>query len=52
LSYFESFRDLAGSTLASKVIYPPDEIVVLSVLAGAEAFVDIAQFGESGAAGA
>jgi hypothetical protein len=49
LSHFEALQD---PTLAGKVIYPPDEILVLSVLAGAETFVDIARFGESGAAGA
>jgi predicted transposase YbfD/YdcC len=46
LSYF---KDMPDHRQAGKVIYPLDEILLLSllaVLAGAEAFTDIARFGE------
>ena len=43
------FKDLPDHRQAGKVIYPLDEILLLcllAVLAGAEAFTDIARFGE------
>jgi len=46
LSYF---RDLPDPRQAGKVVYPLDEVLLLSllaVLAGAETFVDIARFGQ------
>ncbi len=46
LSYF---KELPDHRQAGKVTYPLDEILLfslLAVLAGAEAFVDIARFGE------
>ena len=47
--FLEHFRDLPDPRQAWKVVYPLDEVLVLSlmaVLAGAEAFTDIARFGE------
>jgi hypothetical protein len=47
--FLEHFRDLPDVRQPSKVIYPLDEILLLSllaVLAGAETFVDIARFGD------
>ena len=46
LSYF---NDITDSRQAGKVVYPLDEVLMLSllaVLAGAETFTDIARFGE------
>jgi len=43
------FKDLPDHRQPGKVIYPLDEILLLcllAVLAGAEAFTDIARFGE------
>ena len=43
------FQDLPDSRQAGKVVYPLDEVLLLSllaVLAGAEAFTDIARFGQ------
>ncbi len=45
----EHFQDLRDSRQPSKVVYPLDEVLLLSlvaVLAGAEAFTDIARFGQ------
>ena len=47
--FLEHFRDLPDVRQSSKVIYPLDEVLLLSllaVLAGAETFVDIARFGD------
>jgi predicted transposase YbfD/YdcC len=47
--FLEYFRDLPDVRQSSKVIYPLDEVLLLSllaVLAGAETFVDIARFGD------
>ena len=47
--FLEHFRDLPDVRQFSKVIYPLDEVLLLSllaVLAGAETFVDIARFGD------
>jgi DDE_Tnp_1-associated/Transposase DDE domain len=47
--FLEHFRDLPDVRQPSKVIYPLDEVLLLSllaVLAGAETFVDIARFGD------
>jgi predicted transposase YbfD/YdcC len=46
--FLEYFRDLPDPRQAGKVVYPLDEILLLcllSVLAGAETFTDIARFG-------
>ena len=46
--FLEYFRDLPDARQSAKVIYPLDEVLLLSllaVLAGAETFVDIARFG-------
>jgi DDE_Tnp_1-associated len=43
------FKDMPDRRQAGKVVYPLDEILLLcllAVLAGAEAFTDIARFGE------
>lgn len=43
------FQDLPDARQAAKVVYPLDEVLLLSllaVLAGAEAFTDIARFGQ------
>jgi hypothetical protein len=43
------FKDMPDRRQAGKVVYPFDEILLLcllAVLAGAEAFTDIARFGE------
>ena len=43
------FNDMPDPRQAVKVVYPLDEVLLLSllaVLAGAEAFTDIARFGE------
>ena len=48
LVFLEYFEDLADPRQRGKVIYPLDEVLLLSllaVLAGAETFVDIARFG-------
>jgi len=45
----EHFQDLPDGRQAAKVVYPLDEVLLLSllaVLAGAEAFTDIARFGQ------
>ena len=47
--FLSHFKALEDPRQAGKVLYPPDEILllcVLAVLAGAETFVDIARFGE------
>ena len=47
--FLEHFRDLPDVRQSSKVIYPLEEVLLLSllaVLAGAETFVDIARFGD------
>ena len=47
--FLEHFRDLPDVRQSSKVMYPLDEVLLLSllaVLAGAETFVDIARFGD------
>lgn len=46
--FLEYFRDLPDPRQAGKVVYPLDEVLLLcllAVLAGAEAFTDIARFG-------
>jgi hypothetical protein len=46
--FLEYFRDLPDVRQSAKVMYPLDEVLLLSllaVLAGAETFVDIARFG-------
>ena len=46
--FLDHFRDLPDPRQAGKVVYPLDEVLLLSllaVLAGAEAFTDIARFG-------
>jgi len=48
LVFLEHFRDLPDPRQAGKVVYPLDEVLLLcllAVLAGAEAFTDIARFG-------
>lgn len=48
--FLEYFRDIPDHRQRGKVIYPLDEVLLLSllaVLAGAETFVDIARFGEA-----
>src|SRR6201993_2368922 len=47
--FLHYFKDMPDRRQAGKVIYPLDEVLLLSllaVLAGAETFVDIARFGE------
>jgi len=47
--FLRYFKDLPDSRQAAKVVYPLDEVLLLSllaVLAGAETIVDIARFGE------
>ena len=47
--FLEYFKDLPDPRQQGKVVYPLDEVLLLSllgVLAGAEAFTDIARFGE------
>ena len=44
--FLNHFKDLPDPRQLGKVIYPLDEVLLLCVLAGAEAFVDIARFGE------
>ena len=47
--FLEHFRDLPDVRQSAKVMYPLDEVLLLSllaVLAGAERFVDIARFGD------
>ncbi len=47
--FLEHFQDLPDPRQQGKVVYPLDEVLLLSllaVLAGAEAFTDIARFGE------
>ena len=47
--FLDHFKDLPDPRQLGKVIYPLDEVLLLcllAVLAGAEAFVDIARFGE------
>lgn len=47
--FLSHFRDLPDNRQAGKVIYPLDEVLLLALLAtlaGAEAFTDIARFGE------
>jgi len=47
--FLNHFKDLPDPRQLGKVIYPLDEVLLLcllAVLAGAEAFVDIARFGE------
>jgi predicted transposase YbfD/YdcC len=47
--FLEHFQDLPDVRQAGKVMYPLDEVLLLSllaVLAGAETFVDIARFGD------
>jgi predicted transposase YbfD/YdcC len=47
--FLSHFRDLPDRRQAGKVIYPLDEVLLLALLAtlaGAEAFTDIARFGE------
>src|SRR5471030_1139625 len=48
-SFLHHFKDLPDHRQASKVDYPLPEVlllILLAVLAGAEAFTDIARFGE------
>ncbi len=48
LVFLEHFRDLPDPRQAGKVVYPLEEVLLLcllAVLAGAEAFTDIARFG-------
>jgi len=48
--FLEYFRDIPDHRQRSKVVYPLDEVLLLSllaVLAGAETFVDITRFGEA-----
>ena len=48
--FLEHFRDIPDHRQSSKVVYPLDEVLLLSllaVLAGAETFVDITRFGEA-----
>ena len=48
--FLEHFRDIPDHRQPSKVVYPLDEVLLLSllaVLAGAETFVDITRFGEA-----
>jgi hypothetical protein len=48
--FLEHFADLPDPRQLIKVIYPLDEVLLLSllaVLAGAETFTDIARFGEN-----
>src|SRR5271168_5129777 len=47
--FLQYFRDMPDSRQSGKVIYPLDEILLLcllAVLAGSEAFTEIARFGE------
>jgi hypothetical protein len=47
--FLRYFKDLPDSRQAAKVVYPLDEVLLLSllaVLAGAETIVDIARFGK------
>jgi DDE_Tnp_1-associated len=47
--FLNHFRDLPDPREAGKVLYPLDEVLLwslLTVLAGAETFVDIARFGQ------
>jgi hypothetical protein len=47
--FLSHFKDLRDSRQPGKVIYPLDEVLLLALLAtlaGAEAFTDIARFGE------
>lgn len=49
VAFLEHFQDLPDARQAAKVVYPLDEVLLLSllaVLAGSEAFTDIARFGE------
>lgn len=49
VSFLEHFQALPDARQAAKVVYPLDEVLLLSllaVLAGAEAFTDIARFGQ------
>src|ERR1700684_1412207 len=48
-AFLDYFKDLPDHRQAGKVVYPLDEVLLLSllaVLAGAEAFTDIARFGK------
>ncbi len=48
-AFLDHFKDLPDRRQAGKVMYPLDEVLLLSllaVLAGAEGFTDIARFGE------
>ena len=47
--FLRYFKDMPDPRQAGKVIYPLDEVLLLSLLAvlgGAETFTDIARFGE------
>jgi predicted transposase YbfD/YdcC len=49
VAFLEQFQHLPDHRQAGKVVYPLDEVLLLSllaVLAGAEAFTDIARFGQ------
>lgn len=49
VAFLEHFQSLPDARQAAKVVYPLDEVLLLSllaVLAGAEAFTDIARFGQ------
>jgi predicted transposase YbfD/YdcC len=49
VAFLEHFQNLPDGRQAAKVVYPLDEVLLLSllaVLAGAEAFTDIARFGQ------
>lgn len=49
VAFLEHFQALPDARQAAKVVYPLEEVVLLSllaVLAGAEAFTDIARFGQ------
>jgi hypothetical protein len=48
-AFLSHFNDVADGRQPGKVVYPLDEVLLLSllaVLAGAETFTDIARFGE------
>lgn len=49
VAFLECFEDLRDGRQAAKMVYPLDEVLLLSllaVLAGAEGFTDIARFGQ------
>jgi predicted transposase YbfD/YdcC len=44
--FLDYFKDMPDGRQQGKVLYPLDEILLLSLLAGAESFTDMARFGE------